>query len=155
MNQSISSHGIYKISCNIVISTLWRSPWLIWCFAWWRYQLETLSALLVLCEGYPSIPLTKKQWRSFEVFFHDIQSRRLDKELNGRWFGTPWRSFDVTVMLAFILDGTELHHPVYTHVSKQTYWSRFVVNLEIWKDLAPFEVRIIGATTTIRTRTEP
>ena len=63
---------------------------------WWRHQMETFSALLVLCAGnspvtgeFPSqSPVT---W-SFDVFFDLGLNKRLSKHSRRRWFETPSRS---------------------------------------------------------------
>ena len=64
--------------------------------AWWRHQMETLSALLVLCAG--NSPTTgefltqKPVTRSFHVFFHLRLNKRLSKQSWGWWFATSSRS---------------------------------------------------------------
>ena len=66
--------------------------------SWWRHQMETLSALLILCaENSPitgEFPAQRPVTRSFDVFF-DL---RLNKRLNKWWFETPswslWRHFN-------------------------------------------------------------
>ena len=64
--------------------------------AWWRHQVETVSASLVLCEGNP--PVTddfhsqRSVKRSFDVFFDVRPNKRLNKQSICRWFDTPWRS---------------------------------------------------------------
>ena len=60
---------------------------------WWRHQMETFSALLVLCAGNSPIagefPSQRPVTRSFDVF----SDLRLNKR--GWWYGTPscplWR----------------------------------------------------------------
>ena len=57
--------------------------------SWWRHQMETFSALLVLCEGNP--PAQRLATRSFDVFFDLL----LNNQERRRWFETPscslWR----------------------------------------------------------------
>ena len=65
--------------------------------AWWRHQMETFSALLVLCEGNPLVtsgfysqrPVT---W-SFDVFFDPRLNKGLSEQSWGWWFEMPLRSF--------------------------------------------------------------
>ena len=65
-------------------------------FAWWRHQMETLSAWLVLCEGNPPVtggfPLQRPVTRSFGVFFDLRLNKRLSKQSRRLWFETPSRS---------------------------------------------------------------
>ena len=65
--------------------------YLSWCrwltVAWWRHQMETFSALLVICAGNHRSPVNsppqRPVTRSFDVFF----DRRLNKRLNKQWWG--------------------------------------------------------------------
>ena len=63
---------------------------------WWRHQMETLSALLALCEG--NLPVTgrfpsqRPVTRSFDVFFDLRVNKRLSKQSRRRWFETLSRS---------------------------------------------------------------
>ena len=61
--------------------------------AWWRYQMETFSALLALCAGNSLAPLNSPQvtW-SFDVFFDLRLNKRLNKQVGGWWLETPSRS---------------------------------------------------------------
>ena len=66
---------------------------------WWRHQMGTLSALLVLCMG--NSPVTGEfpsPWlvtRNFDVFFDLCLNKRLSKQSRRRWFETSswslWR----------------------------------------------------------------
>ena len=64
--------------------------------SWWRHQMETFSALLVLCAKYSPVtgefysqrPVT---W-SFDIFFDLRPNKRLSKQSWGWWFETPSRS---------------------------------------------------------------
>ena len=68
-------------------------------FTWWRHQMETFSASLVICGGTSSvISEFPAQWpvtRSFDVFLDLRLTKRLSKQRWGRWFETPscplWR----------------------------------------------------------------
>ena len=73
-------------------------------FSWWRYQMETFSALLVICEGNSPVPVT----RSFGVFFDLRLNKRLSKQSWGWWFETLsrplWRHcYSVYLLFIFIL----------------------------------------------------
>ena len=69
---------------------------------WWRHQMETFSALLVLCAGNSPVtcefPSHKPVTRSFDVFFDLRLNKRLSKQSWGWWFETPsrslWRHFN-------------------------------------------------------------
>ena len=67
------------------------------------YGMETLSAFLTLYVGNPSVPGGFPQkgpanW-SFDIFFVVGLNKWLSKQLISRWFGPPWRAYDVTVMI--------------------------------------------------------
>ena len=73
--------------------------WFALLIAWWRHQMETFSALLVLCAGNSPVPgevsSQRPVTRSFHVFFDLRLNKRLSKQSWGRWFETPspplWR----------------------------------------------------------------
>ena len=64
----------------------------LWCWIWWRHQMETFSALLAICalnsavsgEFLAQRPVT----RSFGVFFDLRLNKRLSKQSWGWWFET-------------------------------------------------------------------
>ena len=66
---------------------------------WWRHQMETFSALLVLCEGNSPVtgefPSQRPVMWSFDVFFDLRLNKRLSKQSRRWWFETPscllWR----------------------------------------------------------------
>ena len=64
--------------------------------SWWRHQMETFSALLVLCAGNSPVsgefPSQRPEMRSFGVFFDLCLNKRLSKQSCGWWFETPSRS---------------------------------------------------------------
>ena len=68
-------------------------------YLWWRHQMGTFSALLVLCEGNPPItggfPSQRPVARSFDIFFDLRLNKRLSKQSRHRCFETPspssWR----------------------------------------------------------------
>ena len=63
--------------------------------SWWRYQMETFSALLALCVGNSPVtgefPSKRPVTRSFDVFFDLHLYRRLSKQSRRWWFETPSR----------------------------------------------------------------
>ena len=63
--------------------------------SWWRYQMETFSALLALCAGNSPVtcefPSQRPVMRSFDVSLICALNRRLSKHLWGWWFETPSR----------------------------------------------------------------
>ena len=73
------------------------------CLPWWRYEMETFSALLALCAGNSPVtgefPSQRPVTRSFDVFFNLRLNKRLSKHWWGWWFETPspalWRLCDV------------------------------------------------------------
>ena len=68
----------------------------------WRHQMETLSALLVLCVGNSPVtgefPSQRPVTRSFDIFFDLRLNKRLSKQPWGWWFETLscpfWRHFN-------------------------------------------------------------
>ena len=72
-------------------------------FAWWRHQMETVSALLALCEGNPPVtggfPSQRPVTRSIDVSFDVRLNKGLSKQSRRRWFETPsrplWRHCNV------------------------------------------------------------
>ena len=80
-------HGLTG-SQNAVLSEYWLS--------WRRQQIETLSALLALCEGNSLVtgvfPPQRPVTRRFDVFFDLCLNKRLSKHSWRWWFGTLSRS---------------------------------------------------------------
>ena len=66
---------------------------------WWRYQMETFSALLALCAGNSPVtgefPKQRPATRSFGVFFNLHRNKLLCQQKWVWWFETPscslWR----------------------------------------------------------------
>ena len=66
---------------------------------WWRHQMETFSALLVICAGNSpatgEFPAQRPMTRSFDVFFDLDLYKWLNKQWWGWWFKKPscplWR----------------------------------------------------------------
>ena len=63
---------------------------------WWRHQMETFSALLVLCAGNSLVtgefPTQRPVTLSFDVSFDLRLNKCLSKQSRGWWFETPSRS---------------------------------------------------------------
>ena len=62
---------------------------------WWRHQMETFSALLVICAGNSPVPgefpTHRPVTRSFDVYFDLRPNKRPSKQSWGWWFETPSR----------------------------------------------------------------
>ena len=60
--------------------------------AWWRHQMETLSALLAICAGNSPVPgefpAQRPVTRSFDALFDPGLNKQLSKQLWGWWFET-------------------------------------------------------------------
>ena len=77
--------------------------------AWWRHQMETLSALLAICAGNSPVPgefpAQRPVTRSFDVFFDLHPNKRLSKHSRGWWFETPsrslWRHRNVALVYSY------------------------------------------------------
>ena len=58
---------------------------------WWRYQMETFSALLACCAGNSPVtgefPSQRPVTRISDVFFDLCLNKRLTKQSRRRWFG--------------------------------------------------------------------
>ena len=71
--------------------------------SWWRYQMETFSALLAICAGNSPVPgefpAHRPMTQSFDVFFDLRLNKRLSKQSRGWWFETLsrplWRHSNV------------------------------------------------------------
>ena len=63
--------------------------------SWWRHQMETFPALLVICAGNSPVtgefPSQRPVTRGFDVFFDLRLNKRLSKQSWGWWFETPSR----------------------------------------------------------------
>ena len=80
-------HSVNDLTFNVKICSI---------SAWWRHQMETFSALLVLYVGNSPVtgqfPSQRPVTRSFDVLFHLRLKKRLSKLPWGWWFETPSRS---------------------------------------------------------------
>ena len=54
--------------------------WIVNGWPWWRHQMETLFALLVICAGNSPEPAQRPVTRSFDVFFDLRLNKRLSKQ---------------------------------------------------------------------------
>ena len=73
-------------------SLTWGARWRM-DSSWWRHQMETFSALLVICAGNSSVtgefPAQRPVTRSLNVFFDLCLTKRSSKQCWGWWFETP------------------------------------------------------------------
>ena len=106
--------------CIAVVSTRWHSKeysifwrWILFLqeilgsvvrlasISWWRHQMETNSALLAICAANSSVtgefPAQRPVTRSFDIFFHLRQIKRLNREAGD--LRRHRTHYDVTVML--------------------------------------------------------
>ena len=69
---------------------------------WWRHQMETFSALLVICAGNSPVtgefPAQRPVTRNFDVFCDLRLNKRLSKQSWDWWFETLSDPYDVSVM---------------------------------------------------------
>ena len=76
--------------------------------AWWRHQMETFSALLVLCAGIDRFASHRPVTRSFDVFFDLRLNKMLNKQSWAWWFETPsrslWRHCNEDTGMTYIID---------------------------------------------------
>ena len=74
---------------NKVHTVIW------WPATWWRHQMETFSALLVIRAGNSTVtgefPATRPLTRRFDVFFDLLQNKRSSKHWWGSWLEAPSR----------------------------------------------------------------
>ena len=74
---------------NWVLATTCRDI----CSSWGCHQMETFSALLVLCAGNSPVtvefPAQRPVMQSFDVFFDLCLNKRLSKQSWGWWFEMP------------------------------------------------------------------
>ena len=74
--------GVIWVNAHQFICRLYTS--FLVASAWWRHQMETFSALLVLCVGNSLVtgefPAQRLVTRSFDVFFDLSRNKRLSKQ---------------------------------------------------------------------------
>ena len=96
--QSECVHMILNPSDNECIQTFLCS--------WWRHQIKTFSALLVICARNSPVtgefPTLRPVTHSFDVSFDPRLNKRLSKQWWGWWFETPtrplWRHCNVQLL---------------------------------------------------------
>ena len=98
---NFSSHVIELLPLHDTIQIKLNYAWINHnrAIRWWRHQMETFSALLVICAGNSPVPdefpAQRPVTRSFVVFFDLRLNKRLSKQSQGWWFETPpwslWR----------------------------------------------------------------
>ena len=107
----------YKISEKF--EAVWLGGNVTGLFSWWRHQMETFSALLVICAGNSPVPgefpTQRPVTRSFDVYFDLSPNKRLSKQLWGWWFETQsrplWRHRNVEMGLM-----QQATHPMWYYV---------------------------------------
>ena len=69
---------------------------------WWRHQMETFSAILVICAGNSTVtgefPAQRPVTRSFDVFLDLRLNERLSKQSWSWWLRRHRAHYDVTAM---------------------------------------------------------
>ena len=79
-------------------------------YTWWRHQMETFSALLVIC-AQNEFPAQRPVTRSFDVFFDLHLNKRLSKQSWGWWFDTlscpSWRHCNENGPCAWLFDAIQ------------------------------------------------
>ena len=91
---------------------------------WWRHQMETFSALLVLCAGNSPVagefPAQRPVTRSFVAFFDLRLNKRLSKQSWGWWFETQshplWRHSNVSFISSGYREWNTRHIPKHTNI---------------------------------------
>ena len=100
-----SGNGLLPTGANPMLTYISKVQWqqsegnLTNNLSWWRHQMETFSAILVLCEGNPpaigGFPLPRPVTRNFDVFFDLRLNIRLSKQSRRLWLETSscslWR----------------------------------------------------------------
>ena len=75
-----------------IISSTTKSRVSTYSASWWRHQMETFSALLVICAWNSPVPCEfptqRPVTRSFDVFFDLHLNKRLSKQSWGWWYET-------------------------------------------------------------------
>ena len=93
--------------------------------SWWRLQMETFSALLVLCARNSPVtgefPSQRPVTRSFGVFFDLHLNKRLSKQSWDWWFETPlwslWRHCNAGLEWQYNNNHTGHKHPAHRKLS--------------------------------------
>ena len=107
-------------------------------YTWWRHQMETFSALLVLCEGNPpatdGFPWQRPVTLNFVVFFDLCLNKRSSKQSTCRWCETSshslWRYCNETCIIPTVLTR---HNLVYTLFYINRWILKYVPATPIWR----------------------
>ena len=131
--------------CQIASSLAYK------CYAWWRRQMETFSALLAICAENSPVTAQRPVTRSFDVFFDLHLNKRLSKRSRGWWFETPscplWRHCngyrahdDATTCELFCFTGPFLRKSSYPHgfphwrpAARACIFSLMLAQTNLWK----------------------
>ena len=88
ISQTITARGGMPLEADWNYGNYFRN-------SWWRHQMETFFALLVICAGNSPVtgefPVQRPVTRSFDVFFYLLLNKRLSKQWWGWWFETQSR----------------------------------------------------------------
>ena len=105
---------------NIVLECIALASHTTGCLStWWRHQMETFSASLVICAGNSPVPgefpAQRLGTRSFDVFFDLCLNKRLNKQSWCWWFETLSRPLWRHCSEQFIQDNTKEHNKAVHH----------------------------------------
>ena len=116
--------------------------------SWWRHQMETFSALLVICAGNSPVPgefpTQRPVTRSFDVYFDLRPDKRLSKQSWGWWFETLshslWRHRNVHVSLhKFRMTSIKFSsagpREKWQSLKKTLYWKTIIADRKRTKDI--------------------
>ena len=109
-----------------------RLRWSILKLSWWRHQMETFSALLVICAGNSPVPgefpTQRPVTRSFHVFFDLPLNKRLSNYREAGDLRGYRAHYDVTVMMPNIWPKTCRKCRCCLRVSTDT-WDRLNIKM--------------------------
>ena len=113
-------------------------------YTWWRHQMETLSALLVLCAGNSPVtsefPSQRPVTRSFHVFLDLRLNKGLSKQYEAGDLRRLCAHYDVIVMKMYIIDRVHslwpegsnrlfAHYTIPLSPLCRLVWRRWAVNM--------------------------
>ena len=105
---------------------------------WWRHQMETFSAWLVLCAGNSPVPgeysAQRPVTRSFDAFFDLRLNKRLSKQSWGWWFETQshslWRHSNVSFISSGYREWNMRHIPKHTNI-QSTVSEDYIIDIQL------------------------